>query len=174
MVATNFFSGLGALLLLCVALAVLPIDVLTTLSHASSSQWVLIGVVGAIATLGQMPFGAVADPHAVQLRSDRLRRADQLAAVSTRAGRVGRGRHGPHRVRRRGNGLAQCAGSLERPRLSGTMRTGCRPRPGSLYRQVTETGRSTALSTLTGSSRGEKRDVDLSSVRSHRRKRATV
>jgi hypothetical protein len=122
MVATNFFSGLGALLLLCVALAVLPIDVLTTLSHASSSQWVLIGVVGAIATLGQMPFGAVADPHAVQLRSDRLRRADQLAAVSTRAGRVGRGRHGPHRVRRRGNGLAQCAGSLERPRLSGTMR----------------------------------------------------
>ena len=35
-------------------LVVLPVDVLPTLSHASSSQWLLIGVVGAIATLGQM------------------------------------------------------------------------------------------------------------------------
>jgi drug/metabolite transporter (DMT)-like permease len=54
MVTTNFFSGLGALLLLCVALALMPLDVMPSLSHASASQWLLIGMVGALATLGQM------------------------------------------------------------------------------------------------------------------------
>jgi drug/metabolite transporter (DMT)-like permease len=54
MVTTNLFSGLGALLLLCVALALLPVDVMPTLSHASTSQWLQIGMIGAIATLGQM------------------------------------------------------------------------------------------------------------------------
>ena len=54
MVTTNLFSGVGALLMLCVALAVLPVDVMPTLSHASTGQWLQIGMIGAIATLGQM------------------------------------------------------------------------------------------------------------------------
>jgi drug/metabolite transporter (DMT)-like permease len=51
---TNLWSGLGALVLLCVALIALPVDVLPALSRASSAQWLLIGVLGAAATLGQM------------------------------------------------------------------------------------------------------------------------
>ncbi|CAN5338553.1 DMT family transporter [soil metagenome] len=54
MVTTNLCSGLGALLMLCVALLALPIDVAPALSHASATEWMLIGVVGAIATAGQM------------------------------------------------------------------------------------------------------------------------
>ncbi len=54
MVTTNLFSGLGALLVLCVVLALLPVDVVPALGHASPGEWLLIGVVGAIATLGQM------------------------------------------------------------------------------------------------------------------------
>ena len=54
MVTTNLFSGVGALLLLCVALAVLPVDVMPTLTHASTGQWLQIVMIGAIATLGQM------------------------------------------------------------------------------------------------------------------------
>ncbi len=54
MVTTNLCSGLGALAVLCVALALLPVDLVPTLRGASRSQWLLIGVLGAIATLGQM------------------------------------------------------------------------------------------------------------------------
>jgi hypothetical protein len=54
MVTTNLCSGRGALLLLCAVLVVLPLDVMPTLRHASAEQWLLIGVVGAIATLRQM------------------------------------------------------------------------------------------------------------------------
>jgi len=53
-VTTNLFSGLGALLVLCVTLAVVPLDVVPTLRHASPTQWMLIGVVGVVATTGQM------------------------------------------------------------------------------------------------------------------------
>lgn len=53
-VTTNLFSGLGALLVLCIALAVVPLDVVPTLRHASPMQWMLIGVVGVVATTGQM------------------------------------------------------------------------------------------------------------------------
>ena len=41
-------------MMLCVALAVLPVDLMPTLSHASTGQWLQIGMIGAIATLGQM------------------------------------------------------------------------------------------------------------------------
>jgi len=53
MVTTNLFSGLGALVLLCFAVAVLPVDLVPTLSHATTEQWLLIGLVGAVATAGQ-------------------------------------------------------------------------------------------------------------------------
>jgi drug/metabolite transporter (DMT)-like permease len=53
-VTTNLYSGLGALLVLCLALAVVPLDVVPTLRHASPVQWALIGVVGVVATTGQM------------------------------------------------------------------------------------------------------------------------
>jgi drug/metabolite transporter (DMT)-like permease len=53
MVTTNLFSGLGALVLLCFALVVLPVDLVPTLRNATSEQWLLIGLVGAVATAGQ-------------------------------------------------------------------------------------------------------------------------
>lgn len=53
-VTTNLFSGLGALLVLCATLAVVPLDVVPTLRQANSMQWMLIGVVGVVATTGQM------------------------------------------------------------------------------------------------------------------------
>lgn len=53
-VTTNLFSGLGALLVLCVVLALVPLDVVPTLRQASPAQWALIGVVGVVATTGQM------------------------------------------------------------------------------------------------------------------------
>ncbi len=54
MVTTNLCSGIGALVVLCAALALLPTELLPTLRGASRSQWLLIGVLGAFATLGQM------------------------------------------------------------------------------------------------------------------------
>lgn len=53
-VTTNLLSGLGALLVLCVALAVLPIDAVAVLRQANTIEWLLIGMLGAVATLGQM------------------------------------------------------------------------------------------------------------------------
>jgi drug/metabolite transporter (DMT)-like permease len=41
MVTTNLCSGLGALLLLCAVLVVLPLDVMPALRHASAEQWLL-------------------------------------------------------------------------------------------------------------------------------------
>jgi drug/metabolite transporter (DMT)-like permease len=54
MVTTNLYSGLGALLVLCAALAATPVDVVPSLSHASASQWMLIAALGAVATMGQI------------------------------------------------------------------------------------------------------------------------
>ena len=54
MITTNLWSGLVALVMLCVALAVLPVDLLPSLSTASTGQWLLIGVLGLAATAGQM------------------------------------------------------------------------------------------------------------------------
>jgi drug/metabolite transporter (DMT)-like permease len=54
MVTTNLYSGLGALLVLCGALAATPVDVVPSLRHASTSQWALIAVLGAVATMGQV------------------------------------------------------------------------------------------------------------------------
>ena len=51
MVTTNLLSGVGALAILCTALVLLPVDVVLVLSGASSMQWMLIRLVGAIATL---------------------------------------------------------------------------------------------------------------------------
>ena len=53
-VTTNLLSGLGALLVLCIALAVLPVDAVAVLRQANSVEWLLIGMLGAVATLGQM------------------------------------------------------------------------------------------------------------------------
>lgn len=53
-VTTNLLSGLGALLVLCVALAVLPVDAVGVLSRADRIDWLLIGALGAVATLGQI------------------------------------------------------------------------------------------------------------------------
>ena len=54
MVTTNLCSGIGALVVLCAALALLPTELVPTLRGASRSQWLLIGVLGTFATLGQM------------------------------------------------------------------------------------------------------------------------
>ena len=54
LVTTNFLSGLGALAILCIALIVLPVDAYATLRHAEPVEWLLIGALGAVATLGQM------------------------------------------------------------------------------------------------------------------------
>ena len=53
-VTTNLCSGLGALIVLCMVLAVVPLDVVPTLRQASPAQWALIGIVGVVATTGQM------------------------------------------------------------------------------------------------------------------------
>lgn len=54
MVTTNLLSGLGALTILCIALALLPLDVFATLARAGTSEWLLIGLLGMVATVGQM------------------------------------------------------------------------------------------------------------------------
>jgi drug/metabolite transporter (DMT)-like permease len=55
MVTTNLWSGLGALLVLCIALVSTPaVDVVPALSHASAREWLLIAALGAVATLGQV------------------------------------------------------------------------------------------------------------------------
>ena len=54
MVTTNLCSGIGALVVLCAALALLPTELVPTLRGADRSQWLLIGVLGTFATLGQL------------------------------------------------------------------------------------------------------------------------
>lgn len=53
LVTTNLYSGLGALIVLSLALAVLPVDLVATLGQATTEQWLLIVLLGAIATAGQ-------------------------------------------------------------------------------------------------------------------------
>jgi drug/metabolite transporter (DMT)-like permease len=53
-VTTNLLSGLGALVILCIVLAVLPVDAVAVLRQANPVEWLLIGMLGAAATLGQM------------------------------------------------------------------------------------------------------------------------
>jgi drug/metabolite transporter (DMT)-like permease len=54
MITTNLWSGGVALVLLCIALIVLPVDLAPTLGQASLAQWLLIGLLGVAATGGQM------------------------------------------------------------------------------------------------------------------------
>jgi drug/metabolite transporter (DMT)-like permease len=53
LVTTNLYSGLGALIVLSIALAVLPVDLAATLGRATTAQWLLVLLLGAIATAGQ-------------------------------------------------------------------------------------------------------------------------
>jgi drug/metabolite transporter (DMT)-like permease len=53
LVTTNLYSGLGALIVLSVALVVLPVDLVPTLGQATPAQWLLVLLLGAIATTGQ-------------------------------------------------------------------------------------------------------------------------
>ena len=53
-VTTNLLSGLGALTILCAVLLAGPIHLFDTLGGARLDEWLLIGGLGAVATLGQM------------------------------------------------------------------------------------------------------------------------
>jgi RarD protein len=53
LVTTNLLSGSLALLMLCLALLVLPIDLQPTLGQATPTQWLLLLLVGVAATSGQ-------------------------------------------------------------------------------------------------------------------------
>jgi drug/metabolite transporter (DMT)-like permease len=54
MVTTNFYSGFIVLLLLSIAAALHPLDVLTSIEAVSTALWLLIALLCVVATVGQM------------------------------------------------------------------------------------------------------------------------